>query len=302
MSIHACIAVIVVTVMFTACTSGDSHHQLDEGLDDPGNTTDRRDAARSAESDAPEAGSATLDSAVMADGGGSVDASPTNSSPSTHATEHNPFHELDASANPDPMSDSGALIIQPETEVYDVPTLCGSVWQLQGKVISTNLLGHVVLGEWVQVQSAAMTVDGGVATGALAFDASVASNAADAGAGNTVSTGGTGLDQEACPDKFAPYLVQCEQGVILITSPTMVYAAGPTLGDERVTIGCWERECAIGCVPTVIDLLKDVHARVAPVIPSATVDAGQPEASGLVRVNGVDVEAIATLEITSRLL
>ncbi len=269
-----------------ACASDAQHHKPDDGLDEIADPTSERDAALDqssaavttvgASDAAVESSTSDVDSATQDT---SVDAGDV-----AHTSSHNPFHDNDARVTDDSVADAGSLIIEPEVEVYEPLALCAAVWELQGQVLETNLAGSVVLGDWATVQDLMPSADAGIESGSL--DASVDADTGDA---------------QVCADRFAPYLIQCEQGAIVLQSPSLVYASGPFVGGEPVTVGCWERECAVDCVPSTVESLAGVRALLSPVLPSAVPDGSVPVATGLVRINGVQVEAIATLEIIGRL-
>jgi hypothetical protein len=274
---HLQMIVLGLVVWNVACSSGGSPRPPESGLDETVGGPSR-DAAHTL---------THLDGSPTGFADGAVDARPDTGQPSRDAsgsTHHatstlapNSFHR-DASAA-EQSSDAAVLIIDPEIGLVDLEVLCADVGQLQGRVIDTDLLGHVVLGAWA-ASSTTETNDGGV----------------DAG----MAQGTTARNPDACIAAFAPYVIECQRGPIVLQSPAFVYGEGPLWGGERVSIGCLEQGCSNTCLPASSVNVSRVRGRLNPVIPANAAD-GSVVSTGLVRVNGVNVEAIATFDVIARL-
>lgn len=276
-----------------ACTPKAARPAPDLGADEPTERPDTLDASSSSQT----SGSDPMDAQVTSASGHEADAGLSDGLPNDAALGETPtsggdsFHD-DAQVQPVPSVDAGQLILEPEVSTYDVAALCDAVWALQGRVIETDLSGSVVKGEWA-------AVEGGAATNDVGIGSSDAGN--EASGPLSTSRDAAPSDASTCSENFAPYVVACAQGPILIQSPSLVYGQSPSLGGEPLSAGCWQRECDFGCVPASEAAFARVRARVSPVSVFAEYDGGPPIAVGSVRVNGVEVEAIATLEVTDRL-
>lgn len=166
--------------------------------------------------------------------------------------------------------DAGPAILPPVIEEVTVAELCERVEYLTGETIDVDLRNEVTTGEWFLLR------EGPVA----GLDA--------------------GLDAAACGERFAPYVVSCRGSVLVLSAPSRAFGEGAEVGGESVGVGCWEAECENGCLPEAGDGFGKVRLRVGPVI-DARFDEALSLSVGDVRVNGVDVECLAELELSELL-
>lgn len=263
--------VVMACTLSSACASDGTRRGPSRGLDDSNGVGERRDAGKVTSStndndsaDALAGSSAAGDAAVAMD-------APTPTLSDGDTSGPNSFHDYDAWTPPD-ATDAGSSIIQPTDDPIDVVTLCAGAWELQGRVVRIDLLGQVTPAEWRVVD---------VPTGEHA-------GARDASAP---------MDADACVDKFAPYVVACTHGVMLVHSPSMVYGTGPIVGGENVSMGCWQHECNSACLPAALEDVGVVRVSMSPIVANTSQEGG-PAKTGWVRVNGVELEVLATLEVT----
>lgn len=265
--------VSMACVLSCACASDGTRRGPNGGLDDDNGGRDRSDAGTASSMDTNTVDAAGGSSSEAVDASVGSDASASTSSKG-HTSGRNPFHDLDAWTPPG-AADAGSLILEPSDDPIDVASLCGGILELEGRVITTDLQGELTRGEW------------------FALDAPKAADAGDDVAARDASVS---VDAGTCSDKFAPYVVTCGPGVILVQSPSMAYGTGPVVGGEPVSMGCWQHECSTGCLPAAVEEVGAVRVVLNPIVPNATPE-GEPAATGLVRINGVELEVLATLEV-----
>lgn len=204
------------------------------------------------------------------DAGGVSDPGSTSARESDAATSVS--SGLDTTAPTSSESDA-SLILEPEFEQLSVAQLCEQIARLEGQSVDVDLTGELRTSDWRDVASDAPSLDAGL---------------------------GGAVDAMACSQRFAVYVAPCSGSVLVVTAPTLVFGQGPVIGGEEVGLGCWEAECAGGCLPETSADVGKVRVRIAlPLNPNydevLAVDVGD------IRVNGVDIEGIGQLEVLERL-
>lgn len=239
---------------------------------DSGDETRAEDetSAVTAQATAPDASETRVDVTSVGDAGvGSTNTSSSNGEAASSGVDAETTASVESSEGDDGSSDVDAsVILEPDFEELSIEQVCEQIPYLEGQSVDVDLSNVLTSTEPYVV-----SLD----------------DAGDAGA-----------DAAVCEQRFSAFVAACAGSILVVTAPTLEFGVGPRVGGEPVGFGCWDSECVAGCVPEDVTAVGKLRVRVtAPLAPRY--DEVRDVTVGDVRVNGVDIEAVALLEVIERL-